>query len=337
MAPLSSNSHHYGKKQYNQSIEDGEASNSCHTHPIENEYTFADLAHTIIYAAGIAISELRNGVRLILFGQKKPLRLGDYWMGRPHVYIIQHRDQQDTAQKNEDKFGGAYGWIMARIAGKEPKKGRRFLPENMRSFGDYGAYIASQGTLWVWSKSGLHEDEGEAEQKQDTLIYEQQMQCEVLDYGYMLHRSIKGIAEQYGTAKRVLQARHDLANLETQMAETSVYGEIRDLLANGWLAMGINHLRKAISEILELKQAETSMIERRRSTHWRMILTIVFGLIAVPTLAIEVVKPFWSLFNLWKPENANAAHLFFILVALLLVLIILAISRQLIFKKQTNS
>lgn len=84
--------------------------------------------------------------------------------------------------------------------------------------------------------------------------------------------------------------------------------------------MGLDELRKDIAEGLAIRESETRSYEANAAESISRILTVVFGLIAVPTLAEEVVAPLWDLLGMWRPTNPNTAKLFMIIIASLPVI-----------------
>jgi len=273
-------------------------------------------------------------VHLLLRGQKSPLELGDYWLARPHIHITRHQGQMKTAEENEKEFGESYGWIMGRLVRKNPNFGRRYLPADLWPFGDFAAYIALQGSLWVWSESGLGQSEAWALPNQSHLVYENQTKAELLDYGYMLHRRLAATVAQIGTSDEVLRVQQDLIELKLKMGETSVFGEIRELLTKGWEEMGVPQLQELIAESLAIRHAQETVAEEQRTVRWEIALTIVFGILAVPTLATELIEPIWAWLRIWQPSDSNAAKLFFIGVALIAVTVGLFLSRRMLLYKK---
>lgn len=297
-------------------------------------YSFTDLAQAIISATGIAISGLRRGLHLLVRGQRAPSELGNYWVARPHIHITRQQGQMESAKENEEKFRAAYGSIMGRIVGQSADMGSRYLPADARHSEDYGAYIAAQGTLWVWSQSGRRQEEPWALPNDSHLVYENQPKGELLDYGYMLHRRVAATVGRLGSSGQVLRAQQDLVELKMAMNEASVFGEIRELLINGWHNMGVHQLQELIAESLSIRRAQEAAAEEQRAVAWGVILTIAFGILAVPMLATEVIERVWGLLGIWRPSDSNAAKLLFIGVALVLVMIVLSLSRRVLLRKQ---
>ena len=111
--------------------------------------------------------------------------MGDYWSARPHVHLVRFDDQAETAEANEMRNQQAFLSILSRVppSGKPARVMK--LPDNLRRFDDYGAYITSASSLWVWSKQGLERENPRMDANRGNLIYERQLLIEILEYGYM--------------------------------------------------------------------------------------------------------------------------------------------------------
>jgi hypothetical protein len=281
--------------------------------------TCTDLAHAVILAVTFAISAPRTGMPLLFFGQRRLMPLGNFWSARPHIHLLQHEEQQETAQHNEEQHGGHFGCILARAPEMDLNRGRDHLTENARPFADFGAYTAPQATLWVWARQGLEAMEEWSDPNRGHLIYENQVKCELLDYGYMLHQQLAELAISLPTSDHVLRTRRELIRLAMHLRGAGHSGEIRELFERGWQAMGLDHLRSKVEALLAVREAETTVAEARKTNRWSALLTLAFGMITVPTLATEFIKPLWDYGGLWQPGDQNLAHLFRLGIAFVLV------------------
>jgi hypothetical protein len=145
----------------------------------------------------------------------------------------------------------------------------------------------------------------------------------MLEYGYMLHRSLAENSTKTSGSGNVLRLRKDIARLKSQLRQPSPFGEIEDLLEEGWQCMGVQGLREDIAEVLAIAEAEAKIAEARSSESMSKALTILFGLIAVPSIAGEVIRPMWDLLSLWRPANPSTETLFMVFIALIFVSVII--------------
>lgn len=293
------------------------------------------IALTIFHTAAFIIGRPRLGLAFLLWGQSPAPLLGEFWSGRPHIHLVRFRDQCKTASENEICHGSDFGRILSRVPILDEAQAKRLLPKDARLFDDYGAYITSACSLWVWSLDGLSREAPRMDPNRGNLIYERQVLAELLEYGYMLHRSLYHRVEKFSTTAEVISVRREILQLRLQMREVSHSGEIRDLLENGWKEMGLPYLIAEIDAGLELRSAETSSIEALRSARVGWALTIVFGFVAVPALADQVVQPLWKLMPFHQFANpaltavaADGVALFVVLLVVWITLLLLSPSKR---------
>jgi len=261
----------------------------------------SSFALTTFYTVAFIIAGPRLNLRFLLRGQRAIPVIGNYWSGRPHIYLTRFDDQRETARENEEAHGVAFGSILSRVSISNPELALRYLPKDSRSFPDYSAFITSAATLWVWSLSGLRQQEPWADPNRGHLIYEHQATAEILEYGYMIHRSLLEWINCCYKADEVLLSHRALLELDQGLGEVSHFGEIRELLNNGWRELGLETLKGRIKEALSIREAETILAERRVTERIGRTLSILFGLVAVPSLADKVLRPLWELLGLYRP------------------------------------
>ncbi len=268
--------------------------------------SLSSFALTIFHTVAFILGGPHLGLRFLLRGQSEIPVMGNFWSGRPHIYLSRFEDQRETAKENEEMHGPAFGSILARVFVSDPELALQFLPKDSRVFSDYSAYITSAATLWVWSLSGLRQQEPWADANRGHLIYEPQATSELLEYGYMIYRCLLERVQSYFDAGAVLCARQALLELEQIMSEAGQFGEIRKLLNDGWRKLGREGLKSHIKEGLSIREEETRLAERRVTEKIGRNLTILFGLFAVSPLANNVLRPLWELLGLYRPSNDAA-------------------------------
>jgi len=169
------------------------------------------------------------------------------------------------------------------------------------------------------------------------LIYEHQATVELIEYVYMLHRSLLEQINKLGNTDEVLFFRRALIELEQQLSEPSHFGEIRGLLKQGWRAFGLTALRNRIKESLAILEAQTSLKEARTTKRIGITLSILFGLIAVPPTAEKGLKPIWKILNMWRPQSEDMFALLLISISLIFVLFILILLLRLFIGSESKS
>ena len=300
----------------------------------DQKETITSVAQTLFSIVSYLNSIPRTGIKYILFGNNKPLQLGNYWSGRPHIHIIRHSNQADAASKNEERNKKYFGWIITRSYGMADN-GNKFLPKSQRMFEDYSSYIASSSMLWVWSKSGLAMREKWDDKNRGHLIYENEALGCLVEYGYMLNKSLSDSLSEVATVDihDVLSTRRFIIDLKERMAHSSQYGEVNEFLNEGWDALGLNQTQLTITESIHVLETEAKLLESKRTDRTGKAITILFGLLTVPTFTESVTKPFWKYFGFWRPQDPNLYKLFIIGITTILVLVLVISLIQLLYSK----
>jgi hypothetical protein len=290
--------------------------------------SFRSIALSIFHTSAYLVAGPRSGLPFLFRGPKVPPSLGQFWSGRPHVHIIRFGDQRETASENNQVHGGAFYSVLSRTPNLA-----RALPKNLRLFEDYSAFVSSSSSLWVWSKQGLKEEGNRTEANRGNFIYERQMLMELLEYGYMLHRGLYHRVEDLRSTDQVMRVRRFLLELRLRMRESSHSGEIRELLEAGWDALGLPTLIRDIDSGLALRESEMRSADTMRATRVGWVIAIVFGVVAIPGLADQVITPAWHVLKLYPVIDIDRMKLLSAGIAtgailLLLTAVLWVISRR---------
>lgn len=286
------------------------------------------VALSIFHTCAYLVAGPRSGISFLLKGPKVPPSLGQFWSGRPHVHIIRFGDQRETATENNQVHSDAFYSILSRTEGLG-----RTMPQNLRLFEDYSAFISSSSSLWVWSKQGLKREVGRMDPNRGNFIYERQILMELLEYGYMLHRGLYHRIESLESTDQVVEVRRYLLEMRLRMRESSHSGEIRELLEKGWDALGLPILISEIDAGLALRESEMRSVDAMRTTRVGWVIAIVFGIVAIPGLADQVVTPAWHVFKLHPVVDVDNMKLLSAGIATGVILSILFAALRLISRR----
>lgn len=291
--------------------------------------TFTSVAQTLFMVIGYLVSKPSRDAEYILRGIPTLPEVGNYWSGRPHVHIIRHSDQKDTASENEASHKNSFGQMLARSYDGS-KDFSAFVPTDSRAFSDFASYITSAVTLWIWSKNGIQQQMPSPDPNRGYFIYERQVQVEVLEYGFMLYKSLANRSQELRDYADVIAARRALADLKTKMLEASSYGEVRDLLNNGWKRMNLSSIETQISENLSILESEIKFIESKRTNSFRALLTVL-GLVVSTSFSTSIVSPAWRAVDLWIPADANLAELYFIAISAIVMGTVITLLKRIVY------
>ncbi|MGD0548421.1 MAG: hypothetical protein ABR991_11415, partial [Terracidiphilus sp.] len=239
----------------------------------------------------------------------------------PHIYLIRFQNQCETATENNETYANSLSSIISRTPGLAST-----LPKDLRIFEDYSAFIDSTASLWVWSLQGLKQERNREDPNRGNFIYERQVLMELLEYGYMLHRGFYHRAEKLQSTDQVMNVRRFVLQLRLRMREVSHSGEIRNLLESGWRALGLPILVSDINDALALREAEMRSVDTVRATKVGWVIAIVFGIVAIPALADQIVVPAWHVLKLQAVSDPDKMKLLSGCIAIFCILAILSIA-----------
>jgi hypothetical protein len=283
--------------------------------------SFRSIALSIFHTCVYLITGPRSGLSFLLLGPKVPPRLGQFWSGRPHIHVIRFQDQRETAAENNELHAEAFYSILSRTPNLA-----RALPQSLRLFEDYSAFVTASSSLWVWSKLGLKQEAHREDPNRGNFIYERQMLMELLEYGYMLHRGLYHRVENFQSTDQVMDVKRSVLDLRLRMRESSHSGEIRELLEAGWNALGLPTLVSEIDAGLALRESEMRSAD-----------SIVFGIVAIPGLADQVVTPAWHVMKMHPITDTDKMKLVAAGIASCFILAIVTLSLSLIPKRRRRS
>lgn len=300
--------------------------------------TQLDLAVAIVGATCVSISASHSWPLTSFRQADIPARIGESWTCKPHIHISRHEEQKTNAADNEKSHKDSFGWVMGRLVEEPFNIGRTFLPKDSRIFNDYSAYVDLQGSLWVWSTSGVQEVIDSSVStifptQELACVFENQPKVEYLEYVYMLHLRLLNRIGQTRSSYDVFELHNDFLELKLGLRESSVFGETRDLLTNGWQKLGIPAVQEGILESIEIRKVLFSTINESRAEGLALFVAVTLGFLSLPAFASSLIEPLWSYFGLWLPLDPASSQLFIFVVSSIFIASILFFGSRIIFKR----
>lgn len=277
------------------------------------------LALTIFDTVAYLLSEPKEKNDFIFWGQPVSVDFEGYWVGRPYIYLCDFSDQKETASLNEEIHKHSFTKILMQSFEFPEKIKKEFLPEDSRLFEDCSAYLGQALSLWVWSKMGIKQQESWDDGNRGHLIYEKQATMRLHDYVYIIHRRLLNESINLENYDQVITIRRELIDLEQKISEVSAFGEIRELLKNGWSQMGLDGIKNRIDKALLLQQEEKSNKETRIYRKIGITLTVLFGLASIPIIANDILEIVWNWFKWPRPDDELSFQLLLLTIVFVLI------------------
>lgn len=301
--------------------------------------TISDIAQTIFSIVGYVVgrgesvgwfSSIRNSQNLPLPGKR--------WFGRPTIFLLKFDGQEDCSSDNSKKFASQFASLLARSKDATEAINQLIASKDLRLSEDFSFFAASSGFLVVWAGSGVERYKEISDRNRGELIYKNQALIELVAYGDMLHHRILNECDKSSEIAMVHKYRKDLVRFEVQRNHASSYGEVKDLLAESWNALGLSKMRHHLADAISIKEDELSLKENRNINYIGIFLAVLFGVVGAPGLAQGVTKPIWILLGFPRFSPPMFFDLCMTLMTIvLLVLICLIAVRGIKFLAHTSS
>ena len=262
-----------------------------------NREQLSSIAQTIFSIIGYIASKPRQGLSYLCFGQKKLIKAGNFWSGRPYTFITDFQGQRKSSKENIDVFGESLGCIMGRSLIQIESNPKQYLSKDYRYFDDYSIFLSDSFSLCVWSKQGVDSHKEWNDSNNGSLIYGQQAINEFLEYGYMINRMLLQKVDDSKDLKAINQLRNQILDFKNYIKDAPRHGEIRELIDVSLEKYGVLELEARINQRLDLRLDELSRLYNANNNSTNRLIAITFGLIASFSLSNRLIEPIWLYFN----------------------------------------
>ena len=302
-----------------------------------NRENLSSISKTIFSIIGYIASKPRQSLSYLCFGQKKLIKAGNFWSGRPYTFIIHFEGQRTSAKENINKFGHSLGCIMGRSLIPKEASPKQYLSKDYRCFDDYSIFLSDSFSLCVWSKQGVDSQKEWNDSNNGSLIYGQQAINEFLEYGYMINRMLLQKVDNSKDLKAINQLRNQILDFKNYIKDAPRHGEIRELIDVSLKKYGALELETRMNQRLDLRLDELSRIYNASNNSTNRLIAITFGLIASFSLSNRLIEPIWLYFNFPISDNQNVQSLVYIIfafsISVFLIALILMVKKYVATKK----
>ena len=100
-----------------------------------------------------------------------------------------------------------------------------------------------------------------------------------------------------------------------ELYELSYSGEVRTFLEKGWQEFGLSKIKKQIDEEINIDHDHKNYKYQIYNNNFNRFLTIIFGVLTIPTIAKEVIVPIWKYSEIRVPKDENLITIFSLIIA----------------------
>lgn len=279
--------------------------------------TLSSLTQSFLNVFAFLLSKPAQGVSYLFLGQKKIIKNGNYWEGRPYVYLIDFKGNHYRASDNNKNFKNDFLQILERSSSKFRKKCGDI--NDVRFFDDSSVFFEKSVCLKVLARNSHDID------IYKNYILSHEAIATYIEYVYMIHRALLQKITQSHSVNDVSILRWKLNQLSSPH-EIAASGEVRLYAKEAWEKFGINTLKEQISEAIIISYDDKKFLHEKNTNLTNLVFAILFGLLAIPSVGKEVIAPIWKAKDFYYPTNSyEPLYFFFVTAVILLIVIILVV------------
>lgn len=286
------------------------------------EISISSLKDQLIRAIVSALNDLRNEREYIWLNQRKlRYRPGDYWVGRPNVFVFRYDKQPNLASDIIKRHPEMIGKIMARSSSAPRKLISKYTTPSLRQFEDLSLHINEAVRLVIYSKLGLN-SRFKADPNNSDLILPWQVKSEFLDYVHMTYaRTEERALIPSGSIDELLIEKENQLFLDRLLTKSTHAGEVREYFEASYKLLQIDQIRTRIDQTIALKAQRIQQLQNQENQHFGWIIGIIFGLLGVSGLSQEIAYPAWRALGWWLPadKNYHAIYIFLVFAAITVI------------------
>lgn len=278
--------------------------------------TLSSLTQSYLNLFAFLLSKPNHGFKYLFLGQRKIIKNGDYWEGRPYVYLIDFQGNYFKASDNNKNYKNEFLQILERFPSNFRKKDDDI--KDVRLFEDASVFFEKSVCLKVLAKKSNEID------TYNNYILSHEAIATYIEYVYMIHRALFQKITQSHSVNDISILRWKLNQLSSPH-EIAASGEVRIYTTEAWEKFGINTLKEQINEAILISYDDKKFLHEKSTNLTNLVFVILFGLLAIPSVGKEVIAPIWKTTSLYYPANSYENLYFFIVTAVILLIIIMLV------------
>lgn len=271
--------------------------------------------------------------QLYIDSKAKKNILGDFWIGRPQVMIIDFEENNQKASENEKQFVSEFSKILSRTSNVTQRLIDDIFHNSLRIYEDYSCYLNQGIGLWVYSREGMLSNNEYADVNNGHLIYPLQIQAELMDYLYLSYKQLYELARLSPLSfDFLIHLKGEYHSLNEVKNNVSSFGEIQKMFSYFYTTINLEYWERSFNEIVDLKKEVSKDNLANHYSNIALLLSLIFGAVGVLPFSTDILIPIWKDLGLWSPHIKSTTNLFFFLITSVIFLIILILLNKLLKK-----
>lgn len=222
-------------------------------------------------------------------------RQGDFWSGRPHVYLRSTLPHPEQAAELAAQHAEAFGQILARSTHLSPVQAGKELGPSLRLAEDYLSYVGRAASLSVYSAQGLRQH-ASPDPNGNELIYRLQAKADFADFMAGSYWQCEETALSHAqTVEELIANRERQTKLEHVARHPFNSGELNDWFTAVMDSYDLKGTREAIALNTALKLEKFKEERNSGRQHFQWVMAALLGVIAASTSgARNLVNIIWG-------------------------------------------
>ncbi|MCM3730125.1 hypothetical protein M3196_00385 [Fictibacillus nanhaiensis] len=268
------------------------------------------------------------------FKSQEKITCSQTWKGMPVIHLIDFEDMPaDTSSISEAQFID-FKKILTRTTINGYMENESI--KNLRAFNDYFFYFNEAVALSIMSKKGLAIDSKFSDPNNGHLIYDKQIQIEMINYYFIISRKLfdSSVFLENIKVEDIIDNRLYLLEIEYIFKkELFKFGETRKMFDFAESELGINDLKERSHQLFEIKKERNNIIKQDFYQKIGILITIIFGLLGAVSFSKDLVVPAWDIIFNNKINTTSKLLISYASTVTLFTIIIILIFKFINLKK----
>ncbi|MCK1786179.1 hypothetical protein L9Z73_18035 [Pseudomonas sp. TNT11] len=271
-----------------------------------NQFTLTDLARNLlsVVARAVNLGVLRTRIHW-LRRQYHDDSIGEYWHGKPIIYVSSHTRQKNSSAENWVTHRSLVNSVMTRVHLTEDITHTDLTHVDMRNFDDFNNFYSESVSLMLASAQVDPQIEKHDSYTFNNLVSDIQVLNEAAHFIQIFYSYASIGINRCKTAIDVARLELKVLKFEESLLSAHKYGEIAKYMGEVKKGYHLTTVYEILCKKIETVRKSLELDEKIASESYTRRITIIFGIIASATLSPELMQPLAKILGLTYGESID--------------------------------
>ena len=257
-----------------------------------DQFTLTDLARNLLSVVTRAVTCGAVRARINWLGrQYRNESIGEYWHGKPILFIGKHTGQKESSAENWAAHKRLVNSVMSRTYLADIARYEALAHVDLRSYDDFSNFYSEAVSLMLSTAQVESFIEQNNSYTFNSLTSDVQVLNEASHYIQIYYSYASLGIDKCKTAIDVARLELKILKFEESLISAHKYGEIARYIDEVRRGEHLNTICKLLHKKIETVRKALELDEKVLSESYTRRITIIFGIIASATLSPELVQP----------------------------------------------